>query len=120
MLDPHNLPLSFLGPPLAALHSMAEMKANANGGNGINSFHDQKPTQTQLNSHGTANPHGIDTILSRPPPTTSASAAINAMSTGKFFQFFITMVIWSSSAQSFEWICAPPDWYRLTRSYLSH
>lgn len=78
MLDPHNIPLSFLGPPLAALHSMAEMKNAANGANGV-TFHDQK--QTQLGPHGAANPHGIDTILSRPPPTTSA--AINAMSTGK-------------------------------------
>lgn len=86
MLDPHNLPLSFLGPPLAALHSMAEMKATSNGGNGV-TFHDQKPTQTQLGPHGAANPHGIDTILSRPPPTTSAG--MNAMSTGKSITFKI-------------------------------
>lgn len=70
MLDHHKLPLSFLGPPLAALHSMTEMKSG-----GIH--------QTTPNSHGAPNPHGIDTILSRPPPVTSAG--LNALTNGKLF-----------------------------------
>lgn len=109
MLDPHNLPLSFLGPPLAALHSMAEMKtANANNNNSnhgsTNGFHEQKvsPTQTTpLGPHGAANPHGIDTILSRPPPTTSSG--INAMTTGMCacHQIIITIGIVAQNAPEF-------------------
>lgn len=68
MLD-HKLQLSFLGPPLAALHSMTEMK-------GQNS-----PNAPQ----GTAaNPHGIDSILSRPPPVTSAG--LNALASGEYLR----------------------------------
>ncbi|KAG4071284.1 hypothetical protein HA402_003988 [Bradysia odoriphaga] len=67
MLDHHKLPLSFLGPPLAALHSMTEMKS---GGH----------QQTNPGGHNAPNPHGIDTILSRPPPVTSAG--INALTNG--------------------------------------
>lgn len=58
MLD-HKLQLSFLGPPLAALHSMTEMKSQ------------NSPKATQ-NSQCVTNPHGIDSILSRPTPVTSA------------------------------------------------
>lgn len=63
MLD-HKLQLSFLGPPLAALHSMTEMKS-------------QNSPQTSQNSQGPSNPHGIDSILSRPTPVTSAQ--LNAL-----------------------------------------
>lgn len=62
----HKFPISFLGQPLAALHSMTEMKNNSQS--------------TQI-SHSAPNPHGIDTILSRPPPVTSS--AINALAGGK-------------------------------------
>lgn len=89
MLDHHKLPLSFLGPPLAALHSMTEMKsANITGGgnggqNGNNSNNiGLQQTQSQIGAHGAANPHGIDTILSRPPPVTTAG--LNALTSGKF------------------------------------
>lgn len=58
MLD-HKLQLSFLGPPLAALHSMTEMKS-------------QNSPQTSQNSQCVTNPHGIDSILSRPTPVTNA------------------------------------------------
>lgn len=89
MLDHHKLPLSFLGPPLAALHSMTEMKS-ATSNSGVNSSNSNiQQTQSQLNSHGTANPHGIDTILSRPPPVTTAG--LNALTSGKFrFDFHIS------------------------------
>lgn len=97
MLDHHKIPLSFLGQPLAALHSMTEMKAASNhggggggggGGNG-NSANANitgngiglQQTQSQIGSHGAANPHGIDTILSRPPPVTSAG--LNALTSGE-------------------------------------
>lgn len=81
MLDHHKLPLSFLGPPLAALHSMTEMKsANVNSAVNTSSSNSIQQTQSQLNSHGTANPHGIDTILSRPPPVTTAG--LNALTSG--------------------------------------
>lgn len=63
MLD-HKLQLSFLGPPLAALHSMTEMKS-------------QNSPQTSQHSQGQSNPHGIDSILSRPTPVTSAQ--LNAL-----------------------------------------
>lgn len=63
MLD-HKLQLSFLGPPLAALHSMTEMKS-------------QNSPQTSQHSQGPSNPHGIDSILSRPTPVTSAQ--LNAL-----------------------------------------
>jgi hypothetical protein len=59
MLD-HKLQLSFLGPPLAALHSMTEMKSQQNS------------PQTSQNSQCVTNPHGIDSILSRPTPVTNA------------------------------------------------
>ena len=58
MLD-HKLQMSFLGPPLAALHSMTEMKS-------------QNSPQTSQNSQCVTNPHGIDSILSRPTPVTNA------------------------------------------------
>ncbi|XP_046867731.1 homeobox protein Nkx-6.1 isoform X2 [Drosophila willistoni] len=103
----HKLPLSFLGPPLAALHSMTtEMKSTQGGpvvngaglsvgvsgvggsstGNTMSYAHSpnshliserggsggNSSTSTTTNSQGAANPHGIDTILSKPPPATSA------------------------------------------------
>lgn len=91
----HKLPLSFLGPPLAALHSMTtEMKGQGVGGssasaNGLSYSHSpnshlisdrgsggssssSSTTTTNTNSQGAPNPHGIDTILSKPPPVTSA------------------------------------------------
>ncbi|KAL1396248.1 hypothetical protein pipiens_002723 [Culex pipiens pipiens] len=86
MLD-HKLQMSLLGPPLAALHSMTEMKAaqQQQGGSPVQTV----SPQTQYPSHQTAvggngagapNPHGIDTILSRPPPVTSAQ--LNALGGG--------------------------------------
>lgn len=92
MLDHHKLPLSFLGPPLAALHSMTEMKsAAANNLNASNANNNIQQTQSTLSPHGTANPHGIDTILSRPPPVTSAG--LSALTSGEsisisIFSFF--------------------------------
>lgn len=116
MLD-HKLPLSFLGPPLAALHSMAEMKSpgahnnnnnntssnnnnsSSNGNNnnvnsssnsvngsfgGLANHH--QPQTTTHHTHGTANPHGIDTILSKPPAVTSAG--LSALTGGKFSWLF--------------------------------
>lgn len=109
MLD-HKLPLSFLGPPLAALHSMAEMKSpgahnnnnnntssnnnnsSSNGNSNVNSSNNvngsfgglanhHQPHSTSNNTHGTANPHGIDTILSKPPAVTSAG--LSALTGGK-------------------------------------
>lgn len=64
MLD-HKLNLSFLGPPLAALHSMTEMKSQIS------------PQQTSHASQVPQNPHGIDSILSRPTPVTSSN--LNAL-----------------------------------------
>ncbi|GAB0087969.1 uncharacterized protein DMENIID0001_023400 [Sergentomyia squamirostris] len=78
MLD-HKLPLSFLGPPLAALHSMTEMKSP--GGTNVSQ------SQSQSNQTGTANPHGIDTILSRPSPVTSAG--LSALTGGAMPRFSI-------------------------------
>ncbi|XP_070493382.1 homeobox protein Nkx-6.2 isoform X1 [Chironomus tepperi] len=66
MLD-HKLQMSFLGPPLAALHSMTEMKS-------------QNSPQTSQNSQCVTNPHGIDSILSRPTPVTNAH--LNALGAG--------------------------------------
>ncbi|XP_055633593.1 homeobox protein 10 [Toxorhynchites rutilus septentrionalis] len=79
MLD-HKLQLSFLGPPLAALHSMTEMKNQ--GGSPVQTTSPQTQThQTGIVGGGGApNPHGIDTILSRPPPVTSAQ--LNALGGG--------------------------------------
>lgn len=89
MLDHHKLPLSFLGPPLAALHSMTEMKsATANSAVNTSSSNSMHQTQSQLSSHGTANPHGIDTILSRPPPVTSAG--LNALTSGRILIFILS------------------------------
>ncbi|XP_017841430.1 homeobox protein Nkx-6.1 [Drosophila busckii] len=98
----HKLPLSFLGPPLAALHSMTtEMKTaqsvgvagvmgaaggGASSGNSLGYGHSpnshlisdrvsgsgSSSSSTTTNTQGAANPHGIDTILSKPPPVTSA------------------------------------------------
>lgn len=68
MLD-HKLQLSFLGPPLAALHSMTEMKS-------------QNSPKASQNSQCVTNPHGIDSILSRPTPVTSAH--LNAALGGNF------------------------------------
>lgn len=90
MLDHHKLPLSFLGPPLAALHSMTEMKsAAANNVNASSANNNIQQTQSPISSHGTANPHGIDTILSRPPPVTSAG--LNALTSGKIHHFFFVI-----------------------------
>lgn len=108
MLD-HKLPLSFLGPPLAALHSMAEMKSpgahnnnnnntsnnnnsSSNGSSNVNSSNNSvngsfgglanhHQPHTTHHTHGTANPHGIDTILSKPPAVTSAG--LSALTGGK-------------------------------------
>lgn len=74
MLD-HKLQLSFLGPPLAALHSMTE--------NSI--MKSQNSPQTSQNSQCPTNPHGIDSILSRPTPVTSAH--LNAALGGNFLIF---------------------------------
>jgi hypothetical protein len=74
MLD-HKLQLSFLGPPLAALHSMTEMKSQGS-----------PQTASQASQGGTGNPHGIDTILSRPPPVTSAQ--LNALTGGEYRWLF--------------------------------
>lgn len=80
----HKLPFNFLGPPLAALHSMTEMKSSLGGtaGGDSNNNSTSAPSMSSPNAgltaqtmHGQANapnPHGIDTILSRPPPVTSA------------------------------------------------
>ena len=81
----HKLPFNFLGPPLAALHSMTEMKSSLGGGHtggDSNNNSTSAPSMSSPNAgltaqtmHGQANapnPHGIDTILSRPPPVTSA------------------------------------------------
>lgn len=96
MLDHHKIPLSFLGQPLAALHSMTEMKSSLNNGgigvscadngNATDANHTGngiglQQTQSHISTHGAANPHGIDTILSRPPPVTSAG--INALTSGE-------------------------------------
>ncbi|KAL5293359.1 NKX6-1 family protein [Megaselia abdita] len=116
MLD-HKLPLSFLGPPLAALHSMAEMKSpgahnnnnntssnnnnnnsSSNGNSNVNSSNSvngsfgglanhHQPQTTPHNTHGTANPHGIDTILSKPPAVTSAG--LSALTGGGIPRFSI-------------------------------
>lgn len=69
MLD-HKLQLSFLGPPLAALHSMTEMKSQ------------NSPKASQNSAQCVTNPHGIDSILSRPTPVTSAH--LNAALGGEF------------------------------------
>ncbi|KAI9587530.1 hypothetical protein GQX74_003376 [Glossina fuscipes] len=106
----HKLPLSFLGPPLAALHSMTEMKSATGGGNSLNGTFSgvnqnshiisnesrQSNTATTNNSTnlntqtqpGAANPHGIDTILSKPPPVTSA-ASLSALAGGGIPRFSI-------------------------------
>lgn len=95
MLDHHKLPLSFLGPPLAALHSMTEMKsATANSGVNTSNANSIQQTQSQLNSHGTANPHGIDTILSRPPPVTTAG--LNALTSGMLSILITSLAAWQS------------------------
>lgn len=85
MLDHHKIPLSFLGPPLAALHSMTEMKTNGHAGGGGGGNGNNGGQQTTPGTHGAPNPHGIDTILSRPPPVTSAG--LNALTNGKIFFF---------------------------------
>ncbi|EAT44651.1 AAEL004033-PA [Aedes aegypti] len=81
MLD-HKLQMSFLGPPLAALHSMTEMKVQ--GGSPVQATSPQTQMhQTGLpgsGAGGAPNPHGIDNILSRPPPVTSAQ--LNALGGG--------------------------------------
>ncbi|XP_037939736.1 homeobox protein engrailed-1 [Teleopsis dalmanni] len=101
----HKLPLSFLGPPLAALHSMTEMKTgNAGAGNGVlngvyannqnnHLISDSRgmsgaiSTTTTTHTQGAANPHGIDTILSKPPPVTSAG--LSALAGGGIPRFSI-------------------------------
>ncbi|XP_041765658.1 homeobox protein abdominal-A, partial [Anopheles merus] len=101
MLD-HKLQLSFLGPPLAALHSMTEMKAaqqqqhhhhhqghpqpHQGGAQGaphsgpVSPSQQTAVSQTQTHASTASNPHGIDTILSRPPPVTTAQ--LNALGGG--------------------------------------
>lgn len=79
---PPHLGLNFLppGPPLAALHSMAEMRSGS------------PPTSSQQQHHTNPapspnNPHGIDTILSRPalgPRGLSLAAA--AANVAQYFQ----------------------------------
>ncbi|XP_053671221.1 homeobox protein Hmx [Anopheles nili] len=95
----HKLQLSFLGPPLAALHSMTEMKAAQHqqhqhshaptgqqppGSGPHTTTHPGSPdrlSQTAVSqSPAVSNPHGIDTILSRPPPVTTAQ--LNALGGG--------------------------------------
>jgi hypothetical protein len=73
MLD-HKLQLSFLGPPLAALHSMTEMKSQ------------NSPQTSSQNMQCATNPHGIDSILSRPTPVTSAH--LNAALGGENYLFY--------------------------------
>lgn len=84
-----KMPLSFLGPPLAALHSMTEMKSS---GQTSSSSQQSSPTggasthqtTTTGGGGGAANPHGIDTILSRPPPSAAVtSAGLSALSNGE-------------------------------------
>ncbi|ETN59659.1 hypothetical protein AND_008746 [Anopheles darlingi] len=99
MLD-HKLHLSFLGPPLAALHSMTEMKAaqqqqqqqqqqqHPSSSSSIISSNSRIPDRSNNSSSSRfhirvlahRNPHGIDTILSRPPPVTTAQ--LNALGGG--------------------------------------
>ncbi|XP_061504464.1 homeobox protein abdominal-A [Anopheles gambiae] len=102
MLD-HKLQLSFLGPPLAALHSMTEMKAaqqqhhhhhnhqghpqshqgaaqGAPHSGPVSPSQQTAVSQTQTHASTASNPHGIDTILSRPPPVTTAQ--LNALGGG--------------------------------------
>lgn len=76
----HKFPISFLGQPLAALHSMTEMKSSGN--NNISQTSSHPGSQAP-------NPHGIDTILSRPPPVTSAG--LQALTSGKLLFFFSVM-----------------------------
>lgn len=85
----HKLPFNFLGPPLAALHSMTEMKTSLGGDSNNNntsvpSMSSPNAGLTAQTMHGGANapnPHGIDTILSRPPPVTTAG--LNALTAGQ-------------------------------------
>lgn len=79
MLD-HKLQMSFLGPPLAALHSMTEMKVQ--GGSPVQAMSPQTQAHqtAMMGGGGAPNPHGIDNILSRPPPVTSAQ--LNALGGG--------------------------------------
>lgn len=86
MLDHHKLPLSFLGPPLAALHSMTEMKTSNSGNSPNHLGNSMQQTQSPHSSHG-SNPHGIDTILSRPTPVTTSglSALTNGMLNKEIF-----------------------------------
>lgn len=85
----HKLPLSFLGPPLAALHSMTEMKSSMGDNNNNNTpgqtitSPNSGPQQTGPNGGAPNNPHGIDTILSRPPPVTTAGG-FTALTGGGF------------------------------------
>lgn len=103
MLDHHKLPLSFLGPPLAALHSMTNSAAAAaNGvsvGSGNSGNNSIQQTQSSLSSHGAANPHGIDTILSRPPPVTSAG--LNALS-GMCMHFCLSSLLANEFDKKFQ------------------
>lgn len=93
MLDHHKLPLSFLGPPLAALHSMTEMKSNNNNNNNNCS---NNPSNTIPQTHSpisSQNPHSIDTILSRPTPvTTSGLNALTNGTTHKCGEFLLFLV----------------------------
>ncbi|XP_017478457.1 PREDICTED: homeotic protein female sterile [Rhagoletis zephyria] len=104
----HKLPLSFLGPPLAALHSMTEMKTGGVAGSMMNGYNNSQQTHmisdgrggvvssgisgsitttTTTHTQGAANPHGIDTILSKPPPVTSAG--LSALAGGGIPRFSI-------------------------------
>lgn len=80
----HKFPISFLGQPLAALHSMTEMKSSGN--NNISQTSSHPGSQAP-------NPHGIDTILSRPPPVTSAG--LQALTSGKLLLFFFVCFLYN-------------------------
>ncbi|XP_026291617.2 homeobox protein Nkx-6.1 isoform X2 [Frankliniella occidentalis] len=72
-------------PPLAALHSMTEMKSNAlfppvshlspNSGKASPNGSSTSSHTTSSGASATANPHGIDHILSRPPAVTVPGAS---------------------------------------------
>ncbi|XP_053954300.1 brain-specific homeobox protein [Anastrepha ludens] len=106
----HKLPLSFLGPPLAALHSMTEMKTGGGAAGMMNGYANSQHTHligdgrggggvvgsgmsgsitttTTTHTQGAANPHGIDTILSKPPPV--SSAGLSALAGGGIPRFSI-------------------------------
>lgn len=126
----HKLPFNFLGPPLAALHSMTEMKSSMGGGAGGDSNNNSTsaPSMSSPNAgltaqtmHGQANapnPHGIDTILSRPPPVTSAG--LSSLTAGECDHFFWDSIRFNCNSESlslhqvlcrdFQLLQRPPAW----------